>query len=457
MKIAITGGTGFVGQKLSLELLRQGHKVVILSRNRAKPSLPVEVRTIPESHIAYARQLEDVDQIIHLAGESVAGRWNELKKEKIYDSRILGTLNLMKAINELQIQGKSKVKRVIMASAIGFYGDRGEQILTEDSTPGADFLAKVCVDWEKALFDSPLEYNLERIAFRLGIVLERNGGVLEKLLPLFRTGAGSAVGDGEHGMSWIHLDDVVRAFVWAVEGKGQSGVYNVVAPGPIKNKDFSEILGDVIGKPVFLPPTPKIALKLALGEMSQVVLSSQFVQPKRLMEAGFEYRYSDLRRALESICACEIEGHDEFSCTQWVPRTVPEVFAFFSSEKNLEKITPPWVNFQVLRKSTPTIEKGTLIDYRLRIHGVPASWTTRIDDWVPNSRFVDTQITGPYDHWWHLHTFEELNGGTLMTDRVRFRVPLGLVGRAVAGGFVRNDVKRIFAYRTKVIGELFSS
>jgi ligand-binding SRPBCC domain-containing protein len=254
-------------------------------------------------------------------------------------------------------------------------------------------------------------------------------------------------------MSWIHLDDVVSLLMAPLEDPKAPSVIHGVAPHPVRNSEFTQVLAKAMRKSALFP-APAVALRAALGaELAQVVLSSQRV--RSAAPEGFQFRYPDLSLALGALCGPEAQGEHEIDVFQWVPQKPAEVFPFFSDERNLERITPEFLGFQVLKKSTPQIQEGTLIDYRLKIHGVPARWRTRIEEWVPGERFVDTQLSGPYKKWHHMHRFQSLGGGTLLRDTVRYVIPAGALGNLALGGLIQRDVQRIFGYRKKVIRELF--
>jgi ligand-binding SRPBCC domain-containing protein len=290
-------------------------------------------------------------------------------------------------------------------------------------------------------------------------VLGRESGALSELEPLYKSWVGGPVGGGEQIMSWIHREDWIQATIFVLENSKVVGPVNLVAPEPVSNKSFSVLYAELFGQPVQIP-APGAALKLALGEMSALVLDGQNVRPQKLTEHGFSFRFPYLDKALLDLYEYEAQGqivHEFYSTTQWVPATLDKVFAFFSDENNLERITPPLLNFHVQKKSTEKIMAGTLIDYTLKIHGLPAKWRTLIETWEPPNRFVDSQVSGPYARWHHTHSFEALAGGTLMTDRVHFRLPVGPLGRLFGLWLVKKDVNEIFRYRQKVIKELFAS
>ena len=463
--ILVTGGTGLIGRPLVLKLLEAGYQVRVLSRDAARASralgLPVECYTWkdPQNDAPPAEALRGLAGVIHLAGESVGeGRWSDARKKDILNSRVLSTRQLVSAL--LAAQG-DRPEFFVLGSAIGIYGDRGDEALDEGSSVleagstdhGSAFLARVCREWEAEVAPLPAS-GIRVCTVRTGLVLARDGGALAKLLPVFNKGAGGPTGSGRQWMSWIHLDDIVGIFAHLADERGASGVFNGTAPEPETNIDFGKKLGAALGKPAFMP-APAAALKAALGEMADLVLTGQKVLPKRVLEAGYAFRYTKLEDAFEQLCGGRRRGAEVLEAVQWVPEPIEKVFEFFCDEKNLERITPPFLNFKVLGKSTPEIGEGTLIDYQLKLHGLPLKWRTLIERWRPNESFVDRQLKGPYTRWEHTHAFRPLNGGTLMTDEVLYRLPMGVLGNTVAGGFVRGDVTQIFEYRKKVINELF--
>jgi ligand-binding SRPBCC domain-containing protein len=271
------------------------------------------------------------------------------------------------------------------------------------------------------------------------------------MLPPFRLGGGGRLGDGRQWMSWIHVDDLVELFTVALRNGAASGVLNGVAPCPVTNAEFTRTLGQALGRAA-LVPVPALALRLALGEMSAILLASQRVVPRAARDLGFTFRHRELAAALANLCRDHLERLDQ---EQWVPRAPAEVFALFSDPQNLEKLTPPFLRFRVLGSSTPALEVGTRIDYRLSLHGLPVRWQSRIDEWEPDRRFVDSQTRGPYATWRHTHTFEPHAGGTILRDVVCYELPLGALGGLVAGSRVRRDLREIFAYRRRKVAEIF--
>jgi uncharacterized protein (TIGR01777 family) len=460
MKILITGATGLIGNELGRRLAEAGHDLVVVTRR--PESAPTEL-SFPASYFEWKGPTHDfpvdaltgVEGIVHLAGEPIAsGRWTKERKKRIHDSRVTGTEKLVDAVLKSGI-GRTTLKTFVLGTATGFYGDRADDICDESSTAGEGFLADVVRDWEAKI--DPLKQTRARtVIVRTGVVWARHGGAIQKMLPIFQSGLGGQLSQGKQWISWIHLDDIARLFQFALENEKATGIVNGVSPEPLRNDRFTIEFARALGKPVSLP-VPEPILKFVLGEMSEAVLGSQRVVSTKLPEWGFEFEHPQAVQALQDIGTPLKEGRFEYKAEQWLPRTANEVFPFFSSEKNLEKITPPFIGFRVIGKSDDTIRKGTLIDYKLKIHGVPVRWQTKIEEWDPNRSFVDSQLAGPYKEWVHRHEFIPLAGGVLLRDTILFKLPLGAAGRLLGGWKVSNDVDGIFKYRRKIIGQQFGA
>jgi len=454
MKVVVTGATGFVGTALVRKLLAAGHSVTALTRDveRAARRLPARCRTLawnPE-HVLEPSTLSGADAVVHLAGEGVAdARWTASRKRAIRDSRVTTSAALVHALAQLDARARPRV--LVSASAIGWYGDRADTLLDERSAAGSGFLADVCRDWEHAVFEAQA-LGVRTVAVRIGVVLGRDGGALETLLPLFRLGLGGRIGSGRQWFSWIHLDDLVELLRYALENQDVAGPINGVAPHPVTNAAFTDELGRALHRPVLLP-VPAALLRAALGEMSAVLLASQRVEPRSAQQLGFAFHYPSLQAALDDVCADT--GHD-LIVEQRLDRTPAQVFQFFSDPRNLERITPPFLRFRVLGTTTAQIASGTLIDYALRLHGIPLRWQSRIESWMPSRMFVDVQTRGPYALWHHTHEFEPDDGGTLIRDRVRYRLPFGALGDLIAGRLVQRDLEAVFDFRRERIQEFMA-
>ena len=295
MNILVTGSTGLVGSAIVPFLTTGGHRVVRLVRGAARG--PDEVEWNPQAGTIDAAKLEGLDAVVHLAGENIAtGRWGAAKKARIRDSRVNGTRVLSEALAQLS----RKPHVLVCASAIGFYGERGDDVMTESSNTGTSFLCNVCRDWEGAT-EPAHAAGIRVVNLRIGVVLTPRGGALEKMLLPFKLCAGGVVGSGRQFWSWIALDDVVGAIHHAITHDELSGPVNAVAPEPATNRVFTITLGRVLGRPTIVP-MPAFAVRLLLGEMGEeLLLASTRVVPNRLQETGYQFRCPTLDGALRHL------------------------------------------------------------------------------------------------------------------------------------------------------------
>jgi uncharacterized protein (TIGR01777 family) len=292
MRILIGGSHGLVGTALIKSLETEGHEVFRLVRHA--PGSKAEVEWSPDRYSIALARIEGFDAVVNLAGESIAeGRWTDEKKRKIRESRVKGTKLLGDALANLT----QPPKIFICASAIGYYGNRGDEILTEVSAPGDDFLADVCVEWEKATALAT-EKGIRVVNARFGVILAVNGGALKKMLPPFRLGLGGKVGNGKQWMSWIALDDVIGGINFALAHDSVRGPVNFVAPNPVTNAEFTKTLGKVLSRPTLLP-IPAFGVRLAFGEMGEaLLLGGQRVAPAVLQTADYQFLFPQLDGAL---------------------------------------------------------------------------------------------------------------------------------------------------------------
>jgi uncharacterized protein (TIGR01777 family) len=295
MKILIGGSHGLVGTALIKSLVADGHEISRLVRHYT--SADAEIEWSPDRYSIALARIEGFDAVINLAGESIAeGRWTEEKKRRIRESRVKGTKLLGDALANLT----NRPKTFICASAIGYYGNRGDEVLTETSAPGVGFLPEVCVEWEKAT-TLATEQGIRVVNARFGIILDKKGGALAKMLPPFRMGVGGRIGSGKQWMSWIALDDVVGALKFALTSDSLRGPVNFVAPNPVTNIQFTKTLGKALSRPAIFP-IPAFAVRLLFGEMGDaLLLGSQRVEPERLNSAGYQFKYSQLEAALPAV------------------------------------------------------------------------------------------------------------------------------------------------------------
>lgn len=293
MRALISGGSGLVGKRLTSLLKDNDFEVFTLSRKKSNSKNVIQWN--PESEIENIEDYENFDVVIHLAGENVAdSRWSEQKKRRILDSRVKGTKNLVDAL----LKTKNKPKTFISASAIGIYPESKEEAFSEDSPVGEGFLANICKAWEKAS-KKISDNNIRLIHLRIGIVLDKNGGALGKMLLPFKLGVGGKIGDGSNYLSWISNEDVSRIILFLIQNEQLSGVFNVTAPNPVNNLEFTKCLAKVLNRPAIFP-VPEFVLKFLFGEMAKyTILCSLNVVPKNLISAGFKFKHEDLTSALE--------------------------------------------------------------------------------------------------------------------------------------------------------------
>jgi hypothetical protein len=298
--IAVSGGTGLIGRRLCQSLLQNGYNVKLLTRNpqSAKKIFP-EIKDIvywnDYENKDYSEALTGSYAVIHLSGANVANRWTERYKNTIYKSREISTRILVNSIGNCD----KKPEVFISSSAVGIYGDRGDEKLVETSSLGNDFLADVCKVWESEA-NKVKRFGVRNVVIRTGIVLSKEGGALKKFLLPFKLFVGGPLGNGKQGFSWIHIDDIVNLYFYALENKDVIGAINGTSPNPISMKGFSKTLGKVLFRPSIFN-VPEFILKIMLGEGASAVLASQFVYPKRTLELGYKFSFDNLLDALRNL------------------------------------------------------------------------------------------------------------------------------------------------------------
>jgi len=299
MRIIIPGGSGLIGRELVNSLVQKGYETVVLSRS------PERVKGLPEGSYAekwdgesaegWGHLADGAKAIINLAGASIGDkRWTDERKKLIINSRLQSTQAVIEAIE----QAKTKPEVLIQGSAVGYYGSRGDEELTEESAPGDDFLAEVTTTWEAAA--KPAAALTRLVYVRTGVVLTTQGGALPKMILPFKLFAGGPYGNGGMWFPWVHIEDQIRAIVWLIENEQASGAFNIAAPNIIRNRTFARTLGKVLRRPSFIP-TPALALKTLLGEMSILLLGSQRASSEKLIEAGFKFKFEQPLRAIKDI------------------------------------------------------------------------------------------------------------------------------------------------------------
>lgn len=301
MKILITGGTGFVGQRLLKELYNQGHECVVLTRNpekaRLKESTPTTFHRWDGTHEDVPKEAyQGVEAIINLMGENISDkRWSDSQKKKLQDSRIKATKKLVEGV---EAHCSNPLKVFVSASAVGYYPVNSGKELDESSAKGTGFLSDLCQDWESAT--DGLTKTERKIIMRTGVILGPESGALNKLLPIFKLGGGGPIGNGKMMMSWISVHDMVKAICTFINDSKFKGTYNMVAPGAVSNKVFTKALGKAVGMPAIFP-VPPFALKVMFGEMSSIILDSQHIKPTRLLEDGYQFHSPEIFQALDTL------------------------------------------------------------------------------------------------------------------------------------------------------------
>jgi uncharacterized protein len=404
VKILITGATGFIGRELGKELVRRGHTISVMSRNIhwARVTLPFPAEIISGRDGLPPKALDGIDAVVNLAGEPLASRrWTKKHKALIRDSRIKITSDLMRLVRN------SNVRAVVSASAIGIYGDRGDETLNEDSGPGSGFLPEVCRSWEAELFSGAdgMADPPRLVAVRVGFVLGRSGGAVEKLLPLFRRGLGGVLGSGTQYMSWIHIYDLVQLIVFALENENVNGALNGTSPSPVINSEFTKVFAKVVGRDAMVP-VPGFGLKLAVGEMAEIILSGQKVLPERPRQLGFKFKYTNLEEALKDIHGGLKPGEEDFVQEQFLPLRAEEILKMLETDQKLQ-------NFGSLKSDLKTFE--------------------------------------------HSRRLLPLGEGIILHDKVVYRVRGGWPGQVAMGGKYADKIKKIFTERQQALDVIWRS
>jgi len=296
MKIFVTGGTGFIGKKLTQALLKEGHTLFILTRSKTGKTDTENIKYVegnPSFPGRWQEVIKDCDAIANLVGETIGQRWNDEVKKRICESRVDATRNVVDAIPE----GKNIT--LISTSAVGYYGFHDDEEIDETFPPGNDFLANVAKDWEAEALKAK-DKGARVIITRFGLVIGENGGLLEKLIPIFKSYAGGPIGNGKQWFSWVYIDDLVKAYLFLLNSKELSGAFNITSPKPVRNKEFTKALAKALG--VFaIFPIPAFAIKLVMGEFAEYSIKGQRVIPKRLLELGFQFDVPDINNALKIV------------------------------------------------------------------------------------------------------------------------------------------------------------
>ena len=456
MRVFVTGATGFIGRALVPRLQRDGHSVIVWARSaaRARNLLGADVEIVPADRTASAMvdALRGCDGIVNLAGEPIVGkRWTPARRALLEQSRVQFTKSLIDAIAAAGVTPRV----LVSGSAVGYYGDRAAEVLTEESTHGDDFLAELCVRWESAALKAE-DLGTRVVLLRTGIVLGRAGGALAQMLPPFRLGLGGPIGSGRQYVPWIHLHDLVKIVATALIDETYRGPVNAVAPQEATGREFSRALGLALNRPAVLP-VPAPVLKAIFGEAATVLLGSQRVEARGLTSRDFQWEFPTLHAAFDDIVhdrAAAIvdrgasdgkttDARYELRSKAIVDAPLLETFAFFSKAENLGLLTPAAMKFSI-QGAVQAMQAGRTIDYRISLGPVPLTWRTRITEWEPGRAFVDVQDAGPYKFWRHQHTFHGDGQRTVMEDCVWYTPPFGPLGRVAHRLFIASALRRIF-------------
>jgi uncharacterized protein len=473
MKVFLTGATGFLGRALTLALRREGHTVVawVRSVERARVLLGDQAELVAMGSddasldAGLRAALTGCDAVVNLAGEPVLARWTAARRAALRTSRVDLTARLVRALERLE----RRPRVLVSGSAVGFFGARGDEPLTEASAVGSGFLAQLCADWEASARRAE-SLGVRVVLLRTGIVLGLDGGALTSMLPPFRLGGGGRIGSGRQRMPWIHVEDWVRCVCLALADARVQGPLNATAPEPPTNREFTRALARTLRKPAFLPVPPP-ALRLLFGGAASVLLESQRALPARLGELGFVHAFPTLEAALADLLVTgrpaigSARGEDpggsaylaarapryRLAATTELAVPLAEAFRFFSAPENLGLLTPRAVGLEIHASSGPP-SAGSTLDHRIRIGPFRLGWRTRFEAWQAPERFVDVQEKGPYRGWWHEHRFEARGASaTRMQDRVLYSLPLGPLGALAHRLFVADQLGDIFAQRALAI------
>jgi len=478
MRVFITGATGLVGRALTLRLRRDGHTVVAWSRSaqRVAQRLGGEAQAASGGPDEMREAIDGCDAVVTLAGEPILpGRWTARKKTAMRRSRVDLNQTVVAAI----LETTNRPKVIVAGSAVGFYGDTKDTVVSEDDGPGEGYLANLNQAWE-AVFEPAAKAGIRVVWGRTGIVLAPDGGALESLLPVTRIGLSGPMGSGRQGVPWIHIDDHVEALMLALLSPQAHGPINLVGPTSTPQRNFAKAIGRAVHRPAFAP-APSFAMRLLLGEAASALLDGQFVQPDRLQRLGFVHRFQQLDESLSDILSTQrihlkrlhstpdvdhgasylnrARPTHELTSSRVVPCPPAEVWAFFSDARNLANLSP--MNAGMTMGEAPlSVTTGSRFSHQLTLGPITLPWEGEIIACEQEQRFIDVQHRGPFRTWWHAHGFEATSLpdgsiGTRITDRVLFRSPLGLIGRAITWAYVGPQLLSLFAYRDLALRRRF--
>ena len=474
MKVIITGATGFIGSELVSFLRGKGHSVTAMVRNPEKASeqlgAGVSLLTFGDSDDELASAFEETDAIVNLTGRPLAPtRWSKSKKRDFYESRVGVTERIVSIMESCETPPAT----LISASAVGYYGDRGNEEITEQSKIGQSYLSELCDSWEKAALKAQ-NFGTRVCMLRLGVVLGRESGFLNQMSLPFEMGVGSYVGDGGQWVPWIHYFDLLRIIDFTINDEDIFGPINCTAPNPVTSKCFSQCLAKILGAKIVIG-LPSFCLKLVFAEGETVLTNSQNALPNSLLRRNFKFTYGELEAALLEECAPagvninRVDSMEEpfdpstkyskkLSKADYKIETSVKLdvsreaaFAFFSSPFNLGSATPKWMEFHITESPLEVLE-GSEFEYKIKLGILPVKWRTEIVKWTPDDLFIDYQKKGPYSLWWHQHRIvADGDSSCRMEDKVLYKVPGWILGRFLHKYLIKSLLLRIFSYRNKVI------
>ena len=455
MRILVTGATGLIGHHLCRQLLSLGHQLTVVTRSKANyseniglPALILEHDLMKEP-LKVSPMLESIEVIIHLAGENIAkSKWSEDFKQRLYDSRINTTKNLLAPFTQLK---QKRLSSVICASGIGIYTSSDQECDEQTSTQEDNsFFSHLCHQWEGSVVEECEKLSVRCVQTRFGAVLARDGGMLGQLESYARSGFLGKMPGKDFWLSWIHVEDAVKALIFCMENSQINGAVNLTSTQPCLYSKFIYHLNQTFKKKTFLPP-PKFLLSILHGEMIDVLTRSHRVLPQKLIRQGFSFQFEDVHTALTNLYK-DFLWPLRFETTQWVPRDRSTVFDLFLSLKNLEKITPEWLHFQWIGADPLKLDQNTELNYKISIYGLNIKSKTKITSYKPPHLFIDEQTNSLFDKWRHIHEFQSFAGGTLIIDRMNYQLSYNL--NLLVGPKVQSDMKKIFNYRKQKILEL---
>ncbi len=457
MRILVTGATGLIGHHICKELLFLGHQLTVVTRSKSKyneivglPAFVLE-HDLMKKPLTTSSVLESIEVIIHLAGENVAkSKWSKDFKQKLYDSRINTTKHLLDPFIPLK---QKKLSLVICASGIGIYTPSDKEC--DEQTPiqeESSFFSHLCHEWERCVLERCEKLSVRSIQARFGAVLARDGGMLDQLEPYARSGFLGKMPGKDFWLSWVHIEDVVKALIFCIENSEMSGAVNLTSPAPCLYSKFVHELNQTFKKKDFLSP-PKFILSILHGELIDVLTRSHRILPQKLIQSGFSFQFQDINAVLINLYE-NFLWPLRFETMQWIPRDRSTVFDLFLSLRNLEKMTHPWLNFQWIGTSPLKLDQNTELKYKISIYGLNIKSKIKITTYNPPHLFIDEQSNGLFSKFRHIHQFQSFAGGTLIVDLLNYQLRYKL--NLITGPLVQSDMKKIFNYRRQKILELLN-